>query len=348
MKRNWLIVLAVVLSGIWGLQEGGAATAGYEDSVSNGVTGVGVVGARYTGAAGFAVYGEITNSTGAGVQGNASADTGITYGVWGKSYSSTGTGVYGTAWAKNGTTYGVYGVSASTSGTGVYGIAAATSGITYGVYGQSDSPTGRGLYGYTSAKTGASHGVYGLSMSTSGRGVYGYAKATSGKAIGVYGQTKSPTGYGVYSKGNMHVAGNFTASGSKSAVVGLGHGEGVTLYAVEAAENWFEDAGSARLENGRAVVHIDPIFARTVDTKLEYQVFLTPKEDCKGLYATNQGESSFEVRELNGGSANIPFAFRVMAKRKGYADQRLARVSTEQMMALASPVTESGPVPEDQ
>jgi hypothetical protein len=164
----------------------------------------------------------------------------------------------------------------------------------------------------------------------------------------VYGQTQSPSGYGVYSKGNLHVVGNITATGSKSAVVSLDHGEGVTLYAVEASENWFEDFGTAKLENGSAVVHIDPTFARTVDTRLEYHVFLTPRGDCKGLYVSSEGETSFEVRELSGGAANIPFTFRVVAKRKGYADQRLVRVSTGQLTAMASPAAESEPVSDDQ
>jgi hypothetical protein len=185
--------------------------------------------------------------------------------------------------------------------------------------------------GYTSAASGFTFGVIGQSASTSGRGVYGLATATSGTTYGVIGVAYSPSGYGVYSYGNMYVAGNFTATGTKSAVVRLANGEGMKLYAMEASENWFEDFGSARLEKGQATVAIDPAFAQAVNTGTEYHVFLTPKDNCRGLYVTNTGEASFEVRELNGGQSNIAFSYRIVAKRKGYEGQRLARVPKEAM-----------------
>lgn len=75
----------------------------------------------------------------------------------------------------------------------------------------------------------------------------------------------------------------------------------VALAAIESLNNWFEDAGSDHLVNGSAVVSNDPTFMQTVNTDLEYQVFLTPYGDCKGLYVTNRTADSFEVRELGGG-----------------------------------------------
>ena len=390
MKRNLLIVPAIVLSGILGLGVAEAGTVAYEDSGQCSL-GMGVIGGKYTGDSSYAaavvgqassetghitygVFGQTKSSSGMGVTGYAQASGGITYGVSGISDSTSGTGVYGYAGSSSGVTKGVFGRSDSTSGMAVYGLAVASSGANYGVFGQSASPDGTGVHGYAVSKTGVAYGVMGQSdstsgtgvrgiaaaatgvtygvlgrsMSTSGKGVYGYASAATGNGVGVYGYSKSPSGYGVYSKGRMHVVGNFTATGSKSAVVGLESGEGVTLYAVEASENWFEDAGSAKLENGRTVVHIDPIFSRTVDTKLDYHVFLTPEGDCKGLFVTQKGESSFEVRELSGGTADIHFSFRIMAKRRGYEGERLARVNMTQMTAVASPVAETEPAREDQ
>jgi hypothetical protein len=98
----------------------------------------------------------------------------------------------------------------------------------------------------------------------------------------------------------------------------------VSLYAMQAAENWFEDAGSTRLTHGATVVQLDSTFAQTVNSGVEYHVFLTPKGDCKGLYVTNETANSFEVRELGGGKANIAFDYRIMARRKGYENLRLA------------------------
>ncbi len=61
------------------------------------------------------------------------------------------------------------------------------------------------------------------------------------------------------------------------------------LYAVESPENWFEDFGGAELIQGRAIVKLDPVFAETVSTEVEYHVFLTPKGDCQGLYCASIG-----------------------------------------------------------
>jgi hypothetical protein len=100
----------------------------------------------------------------------------------------------------------------------------------------------------------------------------------------------------------------------------------VETYAVQSTENWFEDAGSAQLVNGAAQVSLEPIFGQTVNTGIEYHVFLTPNGDCKGLYVTNKTASGFEVHELGGGRSSIPFEYRLMAKRLGHEKERLVRV----------------------
>ena len=101
----------------------------------------------------------------------------------------------------------------------------------------------------------------------------------------------------------------------------------VALYAVEAPENWFEDAGSGQLSNGSATVALDSTFAQTVNTGIEYHVFLTPNGDCKGLYVSRKSASSFEVHELGGGHSSIAFDYRIMAKRVNYENIRLADVT---------------------
>jgi hypothetical protein len=102
--------------------------------------------------------------------------------------------------------------------------------------------------------------------------------------------------------------GNLNCTGAKSAVVPVEHGQKmVALYAVEAPENWFEDFGSGRLANGVATVALETTYAQTVNTHIEYHVFLTPKGDCNGLYVTNETAASFEVRE----TARRAFEYRV-------------------------------------
>jgi hypothetical protein len=123
----------------------------------------------------------------------------------------------------------------------------------------------------------------------------------------------------------IDVSGDLICTGTVSGSAPVDNGQRrVALYAVEAPENWFEDIGSARLANGSAVVQLESTFAQTVNSGVEYHVFLTPKGDCKGLYVTNETTDSFEVRELGGGRANIGFDYRIVARRKGYENVRLA------------------------
>jgi hypothetical protein len=71
-------------------------------------------------------------------------------------------------------------------------------------------------------------------------------------------------------------------------------------------------------------VNLEQAFGQTVDTDIDYHVFLTPRGDCKGLYIARESPNSFEVRELGGGTSSIGFDYRIMAKRKGYENVRLA------------------------
>ena len=52
------------------------------------------------------------------------------------------------------------------------------------------------------------------------------------------------------------------------------------------------------------------------------KVFVQLEGDCKGVYV-QKGATGFDVIELQGGNSNVSFSYRVVAKRKGYEDQRL-------------------------
>jgi hypothetical protein len=98
----------------------------------------------------------------------------------------------------------------------------------------------------------------------------------------------------------------------------------VAMSAIESPQNWFEDAGEAAMVNGASVVQLDSTYIQTVSTDMNYQVFLTPYGDCKGLYVTNRTANSFEVHELGGGTASLSFGYRIMALRKKYENVRFA------------------------
>ena len=142
-------------------------------------------------------------------------------------------------------------------------------------------------------------------------------------------------------------SGNLSCTGQVKSIVPSKDGaRQLETYSVQSAENWIEDYGSARLTNGSATVTVESAFADTVNTGIEYHVFLTPGGDCKGLYVTNKTPTSFEVHELGGGLSTIPFDYKIVAKRNGLESQRLVDVTdrmkleTEQsrLKPLANPL----------
>ncbi len=126
------------------------------------------------------------------------------------------------------------------------------------------------------------------------------------------------------------VAGNLSCSGTKSASVQIAE-EDRLLYAVESPGVWFEDFGSGTLVGGQATVTIEPLFAQSINLGAAYHVFITPLGDCNGLYIAEKTATGFTVQELNGGTAEVAFDYRIVAKRAGYEDIRmeLSNISLE-------------------
>jgi hypothetical protein len=132
--------------------------------------------------------------------------------------------------------------------------------------------------------------------------------------------------------GNCEIdtGGDIGCSGSISGIVPAAGGKKqVALNAVESPDHWFEDFGNAQLSGGEAVVNIESVFGETVNTGVDYHVFLTPNGDCKGLYVAQKSATSFVVRELGGGTSSLVFDYRIAAKRRGYEQVRLADKTAE-------------------
>jgi hypothetical protein len=127
---------------------------------------------------------------------------------------------------------------------------------------------------------------------------------------------------------NIDANGDLFCSGTITPIAPVdGGSRKVSLYGVAAPENWFEDAGSGQLSNGKAVINLEPLFGQTVNTEMEYHVFLTPNGDCNGLYVAQKTATSFVVRELNHGTSGVAFDYRIMAKRKGHENVRMAEAA---------------------
>ncbi len=137
--------------------------------------------------------------------------------------------------------------------------------------------------------------------------------------------TVNPTG-GSNGGGVITIHGDLHVDGTKAAIVPAADGQMVTVHALETPESWLEDFGSGELHNGLAQVAIEKAFLETVNSAFEYHVFLTPLGDCRGLYVAKRDAGGFEVRELGGGTANIAFDYRIVAKRRGYETVRLEAV----------------------
>lgn len=332
----------------------GANFGVFGESSSTSGTGVSGDASATTGFA-VGVAGSSNSTSGVGVVGDALADTGSAFGVKGVTASSTGVGVYGVAVSTSGANLGVEGIASSPSAAGVQGTNNSPTGTAFGVTALTVSTGGIGMYGVgvePSITTGGARpvAVWGSTNQSGGVAVAGtaddgYALAAANYSVNaatVRFENQDPDSSALVVRtlgagGSCFIdgSGNLLCEGTKSSVVPVdGGARKVALYAVEAPENWFEDAGSARLANGSAVVQMESTFAQTVNGEVEYHVFLTPKGDCKGLYVTNETADSFEVRELGGGAANIAFDYRIMARRKGYENVRLAD-NTKRLAKLA-------------
>jgi hypothetical protein len=206
---------------------------------------------------------------------------------------------------------------------------------TVGIYGASGGSSQLGASEYGDAgvwgDTGAASYVGVLGTADSGMAGFFVSKSTryASLAVGNYGSPLNEV-FNASDGGSqgciIYGDGDLACSGTTTAVVPAG-AQKVSVYATESTENWFEDAGGGQLVGGVAHIDLDPTFALTVNTTVSYRVFLTPGGECKGLYVSQKSATSFEVRELGGGTSNIAFDYRIMAKRNGFENVRLADVT---------------------
>src|SRR5579863_4165514 len=342
-------------SGVDGLQGAGTLHGVYAATNAAGTYGVyasapgsGSIGV-YSTADGYGIYGNGTASDAVGVYGTAPQ-----YGLAGVS-TNAGVGVYGSGTdgvQGSGSSFGVYGSTgagiAGTSGVfqsssllgseGPWSLATCTSGFcpAYNVNPQAGVRADTDYDGdfagtYTPAllaTADASAGAVILNNSSGAPTLYAYNYGSGGGTFGVSPdavRAGGPLGTCALTGG-----GDAACTGLLKSVVatkGSAGAQQVETYAVQSAENWFEDAGSGQLVNGTGRVNLESVFGQTVNTGVEYHVFLTPDGDCKGLYVSAKSAAGFEVRELGGGGSSIAFEYRIMAKRVGYENVRLANVT---------------------
>jgi hypothetical protein len=257
--------------------------------------GYGVIGR--TGGPVPAVFGDNTGN-GVGVRGQSLGTGVFAQGRWGMHAQGGDLGILATG--------ARYGIQVESSG-------AAAERTSIGIYSRALGPATHLFDGMGVLGEGNYCGVYGV-----GRiGVYGAIHEVDPES-----PTPPPPMWAGHFEGPVRISGGLTVTGGKSAVVPHPDGSHRTLYTIESPESWFEDFGRAQLSQGHARVDLDGDFAVLVRTD-DYHVFLTPEGDSNGLYVSGKREDGFEVREQQGGTSNVAFSYRVVAKRKDIEAERL-------------------------
>jgi len=196
------------------------------------VSNAGGDGVEVRDAGGDGVHAVSTSTSGRGVYGEASADSGVTYGIYGRSNSGTG--------------FSGFFTNTATTGVGIRSLVG--SGTVEDIH-----PSGwlltaagefagaNGVIGAASDLTYDGYGVIGLAQGTGGRGVFGEASATSGTTYGVYGHHNSADD----GAAGYFLADNNDAASEVAGVYGRVDGDGAALLPVYgvAGHAYFDGVG---------------------------------------------------------------------------------------------------------
>lgn len=243
-----------------------------------------------------------------------------------------------------GATFSVTNTNGTIGNTAIKGISNANTDVlnpSGAVVGQNDNGnpalSSIGVVGRVVSPNAGSVGVYGLNGAVEngagvvGKGFVGVKGIGTGlvnTSYGVFGQATQGGAYSGYFTGGLglFVNGDQMATGAKNAIVRLDDGDWRKLYVEEAAEVYFNDHGSAQLENGRCFVQYEPLFRQTVTMTSEHapMIFVQMNGETNGVYV-EKTENGFWVIENERGVSNARFDYRIMAKRKGYEDHRLEK-----------------------
>lgn len=117
------------------------------------------------------------------------------------------------------------------------------------------------------------------------------------------------------------IGGSLSVTGEKNRIIDTENYDTRKQYCYETATPYFGDIGTAQTdETGKCYIDIDDIFAETVNTGVEYQVFLQ-KEGQGDLWVEEKTDSYFVVR----GTENLKFSWEIKAIQRDYEFERLEK-----------------------
>lgn len=124
---------------------------------------------------------------------------------------------------------------------------------------------------------------------------------------------------------NLKCGGDFICSGSKRRVIETKNYNNRLQYCYEMSSPMFGDIGKAETDEfGECFIYLDDIFYETVNSKIEYQVFLQ-KEGTGELWVDSKESNFFIVK----GTPNLTFSWEVKVKQLDYEYERLEEYQHE-------------------
>lgn len=119
----------------------------------------------------------------------------------------------------------------------------------------------------------------------------------------------------------LNVAGNINKSGTSNFSIPhpLKKGRRLVYTGIEAAEVLLIHRGTANLSNGQTRIDFPDHFIAVSDPR-NITAYLTPKQNCNGLFTVEVANDHLIVQELQGGSSSARFDFMIMTVRDKYFD----------------------------
>lgn len=148
------------------------------------------------------------------------------------------------------------------------------------------------------------------------------------------GDYRSPFYFGE----SVYMDGSLSVRGTKSREAETENYSNRLLYCYEMPTPFFGDIGGAQLdENGICYVDIDDVFSETINSDMQYHVFLQ-KEGAGDIWVKEKNANHFVVE----GTPGLKFSWELKARQKDYEQYRLDENSVPESDIATDPYLEEG------